>query len=236
MADHPGDPSGLIASLQRQPLLAVLRPHSASEAHRQLQQLQAVGLLHVELAVPTQPEAAWIALVRELAERFPGLRLGAASVRTLAQLEATRAAGLAYGVSPILDPPLIEAALHWRLTLVPGVFTPTEVHGAQGLGCALVKLYPAATLGPSYWSSLRGPLGPLPACIAAGGLHCGDVLPWLAAGVAGVALGSSLFVDRPRLADGDGTRPGDDPPAVADADLDPDLAELLARLQPRGEV
>ena len=214
MADHSGDPSGLIASLHRQPLLAVLRPNAAPQAHRQLQQLQAVGLLHVELAVPIQPDAAWIDLGLDLVQRFPGLRLGAASIRTLAQLEAARAAGLAYGVSPILDPPLIEAAQRWRLTLVPGVFTPTEVHRAQQLGCALVKLYPAATLGPRYWSSLRGPLGPLPACIAAGGLDCADVLPWLAAGVAGVALGSSLF---------------------ADGGLDPNLAELLARLRERDE-
>lgn len=203
----------------------MLRPLSAIQAHRQLQQLQKVGLWHAELAAPAQPDSAWIDLGLELVQRFPALRLGAASVRTLAQLEAARAAGLRYVVSPILEPALIEAALRWQLTLVPGVFSPTEVHRAQQLGCALVKLYPAATLGPGYWPSLRGPLGPLPACIAAGGLHCADVLPWLAAGVTGVALGSSLFVDRA----------GDDPADVADASLDPNLAELLARLRARGD-
>ncbi len=218
--DPGADPSGLVASLRHQPLLAVLRPSSSLQAHRQLQQLQAVGLLHVELAVPPQPDAAWVGLGRELVQCFPELRLGAASLRSLEQLEAAHAAGLGYGVSPILEPALIAGARRLRLTLVPGVFSPTEVHRAQQLGCPLVKLYPAAALGPSYWPSLRGPLAPLPACIAAGGLHCGDVLPWLAAGMAGVALGSRLFTAGP----------------VADAPLDPALAELLQRLPTPGEA
>jgi 2-dehydro-3-deoxyphosphogluconate aldolase/(4S)-4-hydroxy-2-oxoglutarate aldolase len=174
----------------------VLRPQSAQQAHRQLEQLLAVGLVHVELAVEQQPHRlpAWTAMARELSEAFPDLRLGAASVRRAEGLAAAAAAGLHYVVSPILDPRLLELAHGAGLTLVPGVFSPTEVDAAVRYGCAAVKLYPASALGRGYWPSLQGPLGPLPFCIAAGGLRCGDVLPWLAAGVDAVALGNGLFV------------------------------------------
>ena len=214
-----------------QPLLAVLRPRSTSEAHRQLEMLQAVGLLHVELAV--QASQAWSQQTQRLAQTFPALRLGAASVTSLDHLEVVAAAGLAYAVSPIFDPELLQRAGQLGLTLVPGVQSPTEVHQAQKRGCALVKLFPARPLGPSYWPSLAGPLGPLPFCIAAGGLACTDVLPWLDQGVDAVALGGRLF----------GPSPDQDPAqvsgALTDVDqaigtLDPQLAGLIEQLAARG--
>ena len=71
--------------------------------------------------------------------------------------------------------------------------SPSEVHGARRRGCAVVKLFPAVSVGREYWRRLREPLGtPLPFCIAAGGLQRQDVLPWLQAGVDAVALGSGL--------------------------------------------
>jgi len=73
------------------------------------------------------------------------------------------------------------------------VMSPTEVCQARALGCRLVKLFPAATVGPGYWRRLAAPLGEsLPFCIAAGGLGPADVMTWLEAGVDAVALGSSL--------------------------------------------
>ena len=185
------DPCGLVDSLLAQPLLAVLRPASIGVAHRQLESLQAVGFVHVELAV--EASRAWSQGCLSLAAAFPALRLGAASVRAADQLEAVAEAGLAYAVSPIFDTELLQRARQFGLTLVPGVQSPTEVHQAQRLGCSIVKLFPARPLGPGYWASLAGPLGPLPFCIAAGGLACADVLPWLEQGVDAVALGGLLF-------------------------------------------
>lgn len=214
-----------------QPLLAVLRPRSTPEAHRQLELLQAVGLVHVELAV--QASRAWSQNTHRLAQTFPALRLGAASVTSLDHLEAVAAAGLAYAVSPIFDPELLQRAGLLGLTLVPGVQSPTEVHQAQKWGCALVKLFPARPLGPSYWPSLAGPLGPLPFCIAAGGLACTDVLPWLDQGVDAVALGGRLFGPSP---DQDAAQASG---ALNDVEqaigtLDPQLAGLVQQLAARG--
>lgn len=206
------DASALIAGLHRQPLLAVLRPEDQRQAIHQLDALQAVGLVHVELAV--QASQPWVDMAFQLVHRYADLKLGAASVLTSADLEAAMVAGLGYAVSPILNQALLAQAAAAAFPLVPGVFSPTEVHQASLWGAQLVKLFPARALGPQYWPSLRGPLQPLPFCIAAGGLDVNDVEPWLRGGVDAVALGSSLFAGA----------------AGHTADLHPGLASLLARL------
>ena len=176
--------------MHHQPLLVVLRAYDLLELLPCLERLQELGVQHVELAWSTHPH--WVTQAIELRQRFAHLRLGAASVVDLAGLEATAAAGLSYAVSPVLDRGLIEAAMALRLQFVPGVMSPSE---ARLWGCSIVKLFPAAALGRSYWQRLAAPLAGvdgLPFCIAAGGLGPADVEPWLAAGVDAVALGGSL--------------------------------------------
>ena len=191
MSTSSGDPSGLVTSLSRQPLLAVLRPRNPQRALAEVELLDAVSWRHVELAWT----APWLpTLIPILRERCPRIRLGAASVTTSRQLSQVAAAGLSYAFMPIWQPELLLCARNLGITLVPGVFTPTEVHQACCHGCTMVKLFPASALGLHYWSRLRNPLGPLPTCIAAGGLGPETALQWLRGGaVDAVALGQQLF-------------------------------------------
>jgi len=185
------DASPLIQSLRRQPLLIVLRPGEPLLALPNLERLQSLGLIHVEIA--WQPVAGWAEQMGELVQRFPALELGAASVCEPQGVIDAAAAGCRYAVSPVLDTELQQQASDLDLVLVPGVMSPSEVHQARRLGCQVVKLFPAVSVGSDHWRRLREPLGmPLPFCIAAGGLKPTDVLPWLAAGVDAVALGSGL--------------------------------------------
>ncbi len=183
----------LLDALRRQPLLVVLRAEQPRQLEPALAELEAMGLVHVEIS--WQPHPDWALQCRALQQAHPRLRLGAASLCSLEAIRATAAAGLGYGVSPVLVPELWQEACRLGLALVPGVFTPSEVLQARQLGCPAVKLFPAATVGPQYWGRLRGPLGALPFCIAAGGLAPHDVRPWLQAGVDAVALGGSLDQD-----------------------------------------
>lgn len=181
----------LILSLRRQPLLIVLRPGEPLRALPTLQRLQSLGVVHVEIA--WQPLEDWTEQMAELVCRFPALELGAASVCEPRGILDAAAAGCRYAVSPVLDAELQQRADDLDLMLVPGVMSPSEVHRARRLGCGIVKLFPAVSVGIDHWRRLREPLGsPLPCCIAAGGLTPADVLPWLAAGVDAVALGSGL--------------------------------------------
>ena len=172
--------------------MLVLRSEQPQALRPLLDQLLVLGVGHVEIA--WSPHPAWVLQCRQLIAAYPTLRLGAASVCTQQALADVIDAGFGYAVSPILDRSLIEAAGVAGLGLVPGVLTPSEVHSARSWGCPMVKLFPATSVGPGYWRRLVDPLGhPLPFCLAAGGLGPQDVLPWLAAGVDAIALGSGLL-------------------------------------------
>jgi len=83
---------------------------------------------HIEIAWQSGP--SWIRECRELISSFPMDALGADSVHGPEGLQAAREAGLRDASSSVFDPE------HWR---------------ARALGCRLVKLFPAAPLGPHYW-------------------------------------------------------------------------------------
>jgi len=189
------DPAGLRQTLGVSPLLAVLRPQSSDQAERQIQALGDVGVRHVELSWSDGHE--WCALVRQAISNWPQIRFGAAGLRQSAQLQVVADLGLTYAMSPIGCSAMLAAAAPLGLTLVPGVYSPSEVERFRVAG--LVKLFPAASLQPKYWRQLRQPLHPLPFCIAAGGLRPQDAASWFAAGVQAVALGSSLFDAADRL-------------------------------------
>ena len=193
-----GDPAGLCDSLRQSPLLAVLRPSSPARAQRQIDAVATAGFRHVELAWTAEPW--WLELLLSLPNRWPGLRFGVAGVRSAQQLVVVSQHGLRFAMSPISCSLMWDQADALGITLVPGVFSPSEVHRAGSRGA--VKLFPAASLGPAYWRQLRGPMAPLPFCIAAGGLSPSELSGWFASGVEAVALGSALLDEQDQLHSG----------------------------------
>ena len=189
----------LIASLSAQPILVVVRPDQADldgddgpgSLLDHLSCLENVGLRHVEIG--WQPGQQWRGFVESVRQSCPSLQLGAASVLTAEALVDLEACGLPFAMSPCFDPSLLERARRSGILLVPGVFSPTEIQQATAMGCGLVKLFPAASVGVDYLQRLRAPLGPLPKVIAAGGLGVADLDAWLQAGHAAVALGRRVI-------------------------------------------
>ena len=192
-----------MASLQHQPLLLVIRPEpddlvasgSGSGLLEQVQQLNAAGLRHLEVAWLDQP--GWMGFMQRVQDHCPGLNLGAASVTAPKAINDLSRLDLSYAMAPCWCPELVEQAKGFGVLLVPGVFSPSEVHQAIQFGCRVVKLFPAVNLGPGYWGQLRAPLGPLPFVIAAGGLEVSDLPAWLEAGHGAVALGRRVVGSPP---------------------------------------
>ena len=168
---------------------------SGSVLLEQVQQLHAEGLRHLEVAWLDQP--GWMGFMQRVQDHCPGLNLGAASVTVSKALNDLSRLDLSYAMAPCWCPELVEQAKGLGVLLVPGVFSPTEVHQAIQFGCRVVKLFPAVNLGPGYWGRLRAPLGPLPFVIAAGGLEVSDLPAWLEAGHGAVALGRRVVGSPP---------------------------------------
>jgi len=117
--------------------------------------------------------------------------VGAGTVLTVESLTAAIAAGADFGVSPLHNFALVEAAVEAGLPFVPGAFTPTEMRSAWSAGATFVKLFPASAVGPQFVRELRGPL-PEIELIATGGVDKGSAAAYLAAGAVAVGIGGVL--------------------------------------------
>jgi 2-dehydro-3-deoxyphosphogluconate aldolase/(4S)-4-hydroxy-2-oxoglutarate aldolase len=189
-----GPPHPPIAdSLERSPILGVVRTASRSEAALQARRLAAAGLEMIEVTF-TVPGAT--DLVRELlAERGPGRTpyIGMGTVTDCDRAEQALAAGAEFLVTPNVDAEVAEVARKAGLFLVMGALTPTEIVAARRLGADLVKVYPLPPVGgPGYLSVVRGPLGDVP-MLAAGGFGVEEIPAYRAAGAIAFGMAAPLL-------------------------------------------
>ncbi|MFE7245309.1 bifunctional 4-hydroxy-2-oxoglutarate aldolase/2-dehydro-3-deoxy-phosphogluconate aldolase [Streptomyces sp. NPDC057580] len=113
---------------------------------------------------------------------------------TVAAAQAAVAAGVDFIVTPTAEPAIVNVAQAARIPVLPGAWTPTEALRVWSAGASAVKLFPAATVGPSYLRHLRGPFPSLP-IVPSGGYGVAEIPEWIRAGAVVVSLGSSLIGD-----------------------------------------
>jgi 2-dehydro-3-deoxyphosphogluconate aldolase / (4S)-4-hydroxy-2-oxoglutarate aldolase len=147
-----------------------------------------IELLEVPIGRPEQVPAR-AAAVKAGAER--GKLVGAGTVVTPEQARVAAEVGAHYTVAPGLDLTVLAASLAGGLPHLPGVGTATEVHRARRAGCGWVKAFPAAALGPAWFSAIRGPF-PDVHYVATGGITAETAGQFLAAGAQVVAVGGAL--------------------------------------------
>ncbi len=162
--------------LREERFVAILRRPPDLDAAAEELVAAGVGVLEITLDTPGALEA--IARWRDRATVLAG------TVRTQAEADAATEAGAAALVSPTL------VFLEHKVPHVPGAFTPTEVETAWRAGAPLVKLFPAAALGPGY---VRGLLSPLAGVelLATGGVTAENAGDFLDAGAVAVGADSS---------------------------------------------
>ena len=99
------------------------------------------------------------ASIRALAKRG-NLIVGAGTVLTPDQADRAIDAGAQFIVAPGTNPKIVEHVLKHGLPMVPGVVTPSEVELATSLGAAVLKFFPAETMGGV--ATLKALAGPYP--------------------------------------------------------------------------
>ena len=111
---------------------------------------------------------------------------------TAAQARAAVEAGAKYLLSPNLDLEVMAEARRLGTAMIPGAMTPSEVACAWKAGAALVKLFPADTLGLPYIKAMAAPLGHIP-LLPMGGVNSRNLMEFLShPSVAGVGVGSNI--------------------------------------------
>jgi 2-dehydro-3-deoxyphosphogluconate aldolase/(4S)-4-hydroxy-2-oxoglutarate aldolase len=167
-------------------VVAVLR--AARSPASVIEAVVAGGISVVEITLDSPDAEAVIAAARS---RFPGVLVGAGTVRTASDVDRAVGAGAAFCVAPATVPDALERAASLGVPMVPGALTPSEVERAWGLGAPVVKLFPGSLGGPGYVRELRGPLGDVPLLVT-GGVDAGNARAFLSAGAIAVGAGSSL--------------------------------------------
>jgi 2-dehydro-3-deoxyphosphogluconate aldolase / (4S)-4-hydroxy-2-oxoglutarate aldolase len=133
----------VVEALERARVLAVMTCDDADQAEAASRALVAGGLRCVEIAFRTP--AAGEALRR--VSRVDGVLAGAGTILEPDQARAAAAAGARFAVAPGTNPGVVEACAAAGLPFFPGVATPSEIETARALGCRVLKVFPAATLG-----------------------------------------------------------------------------------------
>ncbi|PYZ95914.1 2-dehydro-3-deoxyphosphogluconate aldolase [Alteribacter lacisalsi] len=127
--------------------------------------------------------------------------IGAGTVVNKEQAEKALEAGADFIFAPILDRETVEYTKEQGKIMIPGVFTPTEIHQAYVWGADIVKVFPASTLGPGFIKDVNAPLGDIPK-MPTGGVNLDNVGEFIKAGSVAAGIGGSL-VKKDLIAAGD---------------------------------
>jgi 2-dehydro-3-deoxyphosphogluconate aldolase/(4S)-4-hydroxy-2-oxoglutarate aldolase len=179
-------------SLQRAPIIGVVRTSSREEAARRARIFAASGIELVEVTFSV-PGAS--GLLRELlAERRgdgpPWFGMG--TVTTAARAREAVAAGAEFLVTPNVSAAVAQEARQANLFFVMGALSATEIVTAHELGADLVKVFPLPPVGgPAYLETVRGPLSDIP-MLAAGGFGIDDIPAYARAGAIAFGIGAPL--------------------------------------------
>jgi 2-dehydro-3-deoxyphosphogluconate aldolase / (4S)-4-hydroxy-2-oxoglutarate aldolase len=176
--------------LERVGLIPVLRAKSVAQAHAVVQAMIAGGITVVEVTM-TVPGA--VELLGELRQEYRAeLLLGAGTVTTADEAEATIAAGAEFVVSPSFHPAVVSRTRALGKVSIPGALTPTEVITAWNAGADYVKIFPCSAVGgASYLKALLAPFPHLK-LIPTGGVTLETAESFLRAGACALGVGSDL--------------------------------------------
>jgi len=172
------------------PVVGILRGFTTRQVERIGKTCFEAGLTNLEVTLNTKDASEQISLLREIAPA--NVNIGAGTVLDEAGLQTALAAGANFIVSPITHTGLIRSCVEQNIPIMPGAYTPSEVHLAWQTGAPLVKLFPANLGGPQYLKSVLAPLDQVE-LIAVGGVNLSNFSSYLKSGAAGVGIGSPFF-------------------------------------------
>ena len=118
--------------------------------------------------------------------------VGAGTVLSAKEAAMAFDAGAKYIISPSVNAAVIAETKRLGMVSLPGAMTPTECQYAVECGADLVKLFPAGTLGISYFKAILAPLKHI-GFVPTGGITPQNLPEFLAAGAVGAGIGSNLI-------------------------------------------
>ena len=171
------EPLTALQVMQDSPVIAVIVLTDVAQAVQMARALVAGGIRMLEVTLRT-PQA--LACIEAIATGVPEAVVGAGTVRSAADAQASAMAGARFIVSPGYTPVLGQACRDVGLPLLPGVATGSEIMMAQDDGLSELKFFPAMQAGgPAMLKAWCGPFGDVRFC-PTGGVTAANALDFLA--------------------------------------------------------
>lgn len=195
----------IIKRIHDEGIVAVLRGENWQQIVELSEEAIAGGIKVIEITM-TVPHA--LKAIEELSARYSvnstdPAKYAIIGVGTVLDPETARAAilsGAEFVVGPSLNADTIKLCNRYRVPVMPGVMTITEIQEALELGVDIIKLFPGSQFGPSMIKDIKGPL-PQANVMPSGGVNVANLGEWIKAGAFAVGIGSDLTKDA--LAAGD---------------------------------
>ncbi len=178
-------------------IIAIIRLSSSDSVFELAQAIHKGGIKAIEITMGTPNALEEINKLSQIEGVIPGV----GSVIDAKTAQTAIEAGAQFVVTPVSKPEVIQMAHHYDKPILSGALTPSEILQAFEWGADVIKLFPAANFGLSYFKSVKAPMPHLP-IMPTGGITIENAAEWLSNGAECLGVGSSL-INKKLIADKD---------------------------------
>ena len=167
-------------------IVAIIRGADPADVLRIANALQQGGVNILEVTL-NSPNA--LQVIKELTDKMKSMLIGAGTVLSAVDAEASIKAGAKFIISPNMNEETIAATKKLGVISIPGAYTATEVVNAYSNGGDIIKIFPATNA--EYIKVLRGPLSHIP-MMPTGGITSENISGFKETGAVAFGIGTSL--------------------------------------------
>lgn len=189
--------ASLLEQLLATKIIAIIRLSSSTSVFELAQALRKGGIKAIEITMGTPNALQEINKLSQIEGVIPGV----GSVVDAKTAQAAIEAGAQFVVTPVSKPEVIQMAHKYDKPILSGAMTPSEILQAYEWGADVIKLFPAANFGLSYFKAVKAPMPHLP-IMPTGGVTVENAAEWLANGAVCLGVGSTL-VNKKLIGEGD---------------------------------
>jgi 2-dehydro-3-deoxyphosphogluconate aldolase / (4S)-4-hydroxy-2-oxoglutarate aldolase len=175
--------------IQDSGIIAILRGVAEKHLLKTVDALAQANIRAIEITFNTPGAKEAIALVKK--EFGDTIVVGAGTVVNSIFAAQAIESGAEFMLAPNMDSEVIAIVHKHGKLMIPGAFTATEVLKCYTMGCNVVKIFPAGSVGPKYIKEMRGPFDHVD-LIPVGGVDISNVKDFIKAGALAVGVGGNL--------------------------------------------
>ncbi len=179
--------SSILEQLLASKIIAIIRLSSSAPVFELAQALHKGGVRAIEVTMGTPNALEEINKLSQINGVIPGV----GSVIDAKSAQAAIEAGAQFVVTPVSKPEVIQITHQFDKPIFSGAMTPSEILQAYEWGADVVKLFPAANFGLSYFKAVKAPIPHLP-IMPTGGITVENATEWIANGAVCLGVGSTL--------------------------------------------